>query len=274
MQQIIVTVDASDAAAYGTGALLRAERDGTEFTTVPLVAGRTIIDDRFGLDTSSYRTRYSTAVPTVSGDYSDYSPAQSATRSLITPADFAKRFRNSVPDDAVQSIIDGNEAAINERYGALGVPKVDIRLGERNGRFEYLSPRAGSVSLVRELYTDFLANQYVVLDGPTGIWPNVDYTKSDWMLHSDGYVLERLLTGTHPADHWEQRVEITYLPIDNTPQRIGCLVELCKLDIGHRPGSNMIRVGLRTEQFDHTRSYDEEREDILASLLPRLPFLA
>jgi hypothetical protein len=188
---------------------------------------------------------------------------------LITPSDLAERFPNSIPEDAVIKLIAANQAAIEERYGPLDVPKVTVRVGDRNGRFTFLTPRARSVSLVRELYTDFLANQYVILDGPLGDWPAVDYTRSDWMLHDDGYVLERLLTGGHPADHWEQRIEITYLPIDDSPQRTECLIQLCNLDISHRPGLNMLRVGLHTEQYDHTRSYDEQREDILAMLLPR-----
>lgn len=193
---------------------------------------------------------------------------------LLDVADFREHVKTSLPDDAVQRLLDGNQAAIEERYGDLVTPRVDIRLGERNGRFLYLSPRAKSVSLVRELYTDFLANQYVVLDGPTGSWPTVDYTLSDWMLHDDGYVLERLLTGTHPADHWEQRVEVTYLPVDTTSQRILCLLKLCQLDIDYSPALQQYRVGLVQRTFNHNFDYDTQREAILAMLAPRVPLFA
>ena len=193
---------------------------------------------------------------------------------LITPADFKKRFANSIPDDAMATLIAANQAAIEERYGSVDVAKTTVRIGERNNRFMYLTPRARSVSLVRELYTDFLANQYVSLDGPIGTWPAVDYTRADWMLHDEGYVLERLLTGSHPADHWEQRIEITYLPVDDTPQRIECLIQLCDLSVTHKPGLNMLRVGLHTEQYDHARSFSDQREDILAMLAPRTGLFA
>lgn len=193
---------------------------------------------------------------------------------LLDVAGLRSHITTSLGDAALQALLDGNQAAIEERYGDLVTPRVDVRLGERNGRFLYLSPRAKSVSLVRELYTDFLANQYVVLDGPTGTWPTVDYTRSDWMLHDDGYVLERLLTGTHPADHWEQRIEVTYLPIDNTSQRVLCLVALCKLDINFAPALQAFRVGLVQRVYDHNFDYDTQREAILAMLAPRLPVFA
>lgn len=193
---------------------------------------------------------------------------------LLTVAQFREHVKTSLVDTAVQRLLSGNQDAIEERYGDLTTPRVDVRLGERNGRMLWLSPRAASVSLVRELYTDFLANQYVLLDGPTGTWPNVNYTVSDWMLHDDGSVLERLLTGTHPADHWEQRVEITYLPIDNTNQRALCLIELCRLDIKYQPGLQMSVVGLARTQYNHTLDYDALRESILAMLAPRTPIFA
>lgn len=206
---------------------------------------------------------------------------------LLSVAQFREHVKTAIPDAAVERLLTGNQDAIEERYGDLTTPRVLVRLGDRNGRFLYLSPRAASVSLVRELFTDFLANQYVVLDGPIGfpdpetgqpralVWPfDVDYSRSDWMLHDDGLVIERLLTGTHPADHWEQRVEITYLPIDNTSQRILCLLELCRLDIKYQPGLQLEVVGLARTMYNHTLDYDRLREAILAMLAPRTPIFA
>jgi hypothetical protein len=193
---------------------------------------------------------------------------------LLSVAQFREHVKTAIPDAAVERLLTGNQDAIEERYGDLTTPRVLVRLGDRNGRFLYLSPRAASVSLVRELYTDFLANQYVVLDGPSGTWPAVDYTRSDWMLHDDGAILERMLIGTHPADHWEQRVEITYLPIDNTTQRILCLLELCRLDIKYQPGLQLEVVGLARTMYNHTLDYDRLREAILAMLAPRTPIFA
>ena len=128
MLQIFVTVDASDVAAYGVGGLLRAERGPAwvEFTTIPLVAGQTIIADEDGVDASTYRTRYSTAVPTVAGDYSDYSAARSvtSTRPWCSLDDFKTRMAGSsayVPgtyDSAVSGvIIPGVSARLNREIG-------------------------------------------------------------------------------------------------------------------------------------------------------------
>lgn len=193
---------------------------------------------------------------------------------LLTVDQFREHVKSALPDTAVQRLLTGNQDAIEERYGDIDTPRVDVRIGERQGRFLYLSPRARSVSQVRELYTDFLANQYVLLDGPTGSWPAVDYTVSDWMLHDDGGVLERLLTGTHPADHWEQRIEVTWLPVDNTSQRVICLIELCRLDIKFQPGLQAQRIGLTQTIYNHNEDYNAQREAILSMLAPRSPIFA
>ena len=84
MQKLTINVDEPDdlLSGYGAGALLRVERDTTaaftapvEVTTIALVATTRQYEywDVNGASGDYYRTRYSTATPSVSTDYSDYS---------------------------------------------------------------------------------------------------------------------------------------------------------------------------------------------------------
>ena len=90
--RLIFTVEDPDAqlVGYGAGALMRYERGTTsagpwtEAGTVPLAADTTSYErwDDGGVPTSWYRSRFSRAVPTEAGHYSDYSAA-------LTVADLA-----------------------------------------------------------------------------------------------------------------------------------------------------------------------------------------
>lgn len=173
---------------------------------------------------------------------------------LLSPTDLREHVTTGAPDSALQRLIESNQAAIEDRYGPVGSRTV-VRIGARFGRYLYLTPSAQSISDIRELYTDFLADQYVILSA------------NDYQMLGGGSIVERLLTGDHPADHWETRVQITYLPLEATGRyRVG-LIHLCALDLNTKPGLAAFRVGAHQEMFNAKgHSYASEREDILASM--------
>ncbi len=257
MQRVIATVDASDVAAYGAGALLRVERGPTwvEFATVTLVAGETIVLDNIGTDASTYRTRYSTAAPAVAGDYSDYSPtkAAAAVGGLLTVAQFREHVTTTLSDSALQTLLDASEAAIVAAVGATGEVT------------EYLSAHAfygdalHRITVARQIGTIASVTEYsgsvaTVLDA-------TDYRAS-------GYVLSRLPHGTHSQWAWSHRVAVVYTPADDTSERERVQLELVKLDLNAQPGlaAQSVEGFGETYNSNSVMNYEIERALILATL--------
>lgn len=172
--------------------------------------------------------------------------------SLITPAQLRAFMPTTLDDPSLQLIIDGNESYMATRL-PIGARTI-LRFDQRPSLMLYLDPPALSVALIRERYQDYVNLTYIDLD------------TTDYLIHDSGRRIERLLTGTHPADSWSERVEITYTPADDSPLRKLALVGLCKLDIKHNPGVQAFHIGQHQEVFAKV-DYIDEKESILSELL-------
>jgi hypothetical protein len=220
MLQITVTVETADAAAYGAGGLLRAERGPTwtEFTTVPLVAGQTVIRDNGGTDASTYRTRYSTASPTVAGDYSDYSAVEAAPSSHTSIAEVRALVRSRLSDGDLQDLIDREEAWLVGKIGALS--------GERTDTF-----RPGTTNT--PLYLSRLTDSVSVTDnGAVVAAADLLFTPSTGCL--------RRVTGVYPWPYpapetwfpsWQGAVAVTWTPTDGAAVT-AAVIELVRGTVG------------------------------------------
>lgn len=141
MQKLILDVDDPDDLldGYGTGALIRVERDtsesmatSAEITTIPIVVGQLEYEywDQTGTPADYYRVRYSKASPLLDTDYSDYSPVFQAT----TPAQYTDLFKvksqAKIEDDTDDAfLIDAIDAADawmrGEMHGIFIGPSTD-----------------------------------------------------------------------------------------------------------------------------------------------------
>jgi len=87
---------------------------------------------------------------------------------------------------------------------------------------------------------------------------------NDWKLWGDKQI-ERLSTGTNPADGWCGRVEVSYTPADLN-RRNRALVQLVQLALDYRPGGKSESIG------DHSRTQadvDSERARIINGVRSR-----
>lgn len=117
-----------------------------------------------------------------------------------------------------------------------------------------------------------------VIENENGTPVTLDAT--DYAVSGNGQGLRRLTTGTHPAlsrytPHrgrlpiWLGSVAVTYVRRADPDQRIRVAVALVQLDLNHHPGMASEQIGTWTEQYANRaiKPYDEDREDILRSLI-------
>lgn len=181
--------------------------------------------------------------------------------SLITPAEL-KAFQPTGKSDATcQQIIDGNEAYMNLVYPTTA--RTVVRVDSRPNLFIWLDPPADPAvtATVRERYSDYISQSYV------------DLATNDWQFLDGGRRMERLLSGTNPADTWGMRTEITYTPLANLAIRKLALLKLCQVDIQHSPGIASFTVGKHSETSSKV-DYADEKDNILSTLLGSIETLA
>lgn len=176
-----------------------------------------------------------------------------STGVLLTPTQFREHITTALPDPALQRLIDANTMAISQRAGAVG--SLALVLYPRQSSMLFFDRPIGSIVSLVEFFND-----------PVGI-SGVTLDSTDYRIQSGGLILERWGYGTHPADWWSHRVEITYVTVDDTAERRRVLVKLVELDLNRQPGLSGQRIGDYMEQ-SRNEPYNDEREAILASLVP------
>lgn len=249
-----------NAAAYGTGAIIAIESSATgggvgfsEIATVAILAGQ---KDYIYYDTTAptgrwYRTRYSNSGRTNQSGYT--AEKQAPTASILTVAQFREHIATDLVDDAVQRLLDANTQAIVRRFGPTDT--VTMTRYPRQNTILFFDRPIQAITSITEFFPD-----------PVGI-SGVAVDPTDYRLRDGGTTLERWGYGTHPADWWSSRVDIVYVPVDDSAERVRVLIKLCELDLNRHPGISQVRIGEYSEQ-SRNEPYDDEREAILASLTP------
>lgn len=166
---------------------------------------------------------------------------------LITPAVLREHLETDLVDDALERVIDSEEAEIVSRYGAH-VTQVDALRGR--GPHVYLTRPAASITTVTEQAQTSTTVTTLASD---------DYRK--WPTSNTRY-LERVTNGTNPSALWEDIVTVTYVPQDETAERTRVLIDLCKLAIAYQ-GYDSQRMG---DYQESVKNYPEMREALLAQL--------
>lgn len=178
---------------------------------------------------------------------------------ILDPAKFREHQATTLPDTALQRLIDAALGAITTRYGPLTAFTERRRGG---GVLLFLSRPAASITTVTERYGDPLGMTDVVLDA------------TDYTLLPDGQTLRREWTGTHRADRWTDDVIIALVPADTTAERVRVAIGLVKLDLSHNPGLTAEKVGdwEATYADNSAMNYGLEREALLESMNSGLGF--
>jgi hypothetical protein len=255
------TIDLLDAEAYGAGALLRwewcATVDGVpvayaEGGTEALVAGVSLYDiwHSAGAIGTWYKTRVSDSGGTSFSAYS--APFQTAEHGLYLSLDQCRAFPGmpTVAELSDESLLILLDAAAQAIVGYAGPAGETTERHHVNGDLILLSRPALSVS--------------AVLEDMRGAATTL--AADDYELSSSGQTLYRLSDGTNPGYYWRGRVDVTYLPFDDTAERQRVQRELVMLDIAHQPGLASQSIGTWSESYSASGSSAAARADILASL--------
>lgn len=177
---------------------------------------------------------------------------------ILVPAELREHIQTSLPDTALQRLIDGAALDIVSQCGPLGVVE-DRRRG--GGILLFLSRPAASITSVIERYGDPLGLTDITLD------------TTDFTLLPDNRTLRREWIGTHRVDRWADDVIVTYSRLDDTSDRQRALINLVKLEIAYQPGLTAQSIGTWMEQYRNV-NYVDERAQIFASLNSTVPWFA
>lgn len=189
----------------------------------------------------------------LAADATLYAVWNSAT-SLITPAELREHVSSTLPDAALQRIIDAEEAEIVSRFGDTAAEQVEEFEDECPGSLLSPKRRILSVSSVVEKWPQTFI----------GGFSSTTLDSSDYEIVPGGKQIRRLATGPHPLERWGSRVVLTYIPVAETAKRVLALVNLCKLSLAFN-GLDSESVGggeYRMDQGD----YNRKREEILAAI--------
>lgn len=180
--------------------------------------------------------------------------------SLITPAVYREHDPGvSLGDDALQRIIDANEAYLVRNLGPhsrVGSPVVEVH-------------RGGTPSLQPAQIVGAVSSVEVTSDGRT--WSLL--AADDYLLLDDGRTLARLTGGTNSASLWGPLVRLTYVPLHNLEERILGLLEMVGMDVaaGVQQGGIVSRtMGSWSESYGSGEgSRDAAKAKVLRRLAPR-----
>jgi hypothetical protein len=169
------------------------------------------------------------------------------TATLMTVSQIREHLETDLTDEALQRILNAEEAEIVQRYGAHATA---TETWQGNGEWLILERTPSTITSVTE--TDY----------------NVSTTlaTNDYRIWSQGK-LERLSSGTNVRSYWGSVVTVVYVPEDATAQRRGVLIKLVTLSAKY--------AGLKSESIgsgDYSMSaldYTAEREALLRSLASR-----
>jgi hypothetical protein len=153
----------------------------------------------------------------------------------------------TLSDAVLQALLDAALSAIDD---AIGPPGERADLVTVDGDLLPLAFRAERITSVVE----------------NARYSPLTLAADDYELSDSRRMLIRLRTGTNPSSCWRGRIRPTYVPVDNTAERIRVAVELVKLAITFSPGLASQSIGTWSEAYQTGVPYSEQRAAILASL--------
>jgi len=166
---------------------------------------------------------------------------------LLTVAQIREHVETDLPDDALQRIIDSEDAEIIRRFGAAATQTETLRGGES---YVFLSRLVSTITSISE-----------EVSGTTTTLATDDYDL--WW----NQALERDDSGTNARSTWGDRVTVVYVPQTTTAQRKLLLSQLCQLAARYN-GVQSESVG-GGDYSATSADYQRERERLFRKLEPR-----
>lgn len=189
-----------------------------------------------------------------------------------TPTDVRARFETDLPDEALQALIDEATSDIESRFGPYRDAEnpITVTIEGRRRRLDLLRP------------LDATEAESIIIVEHHSAWgfseTEQTLTADDYRIWNGGRTLERIRTGTHPRHHWPDRVDVTYVPVDDTLKRDEVAVKLVILGLNYQGvidqqiGDTKTTYGQRSAGQNPGQSplfYNVERDNLLKTLQPR-----
>lgn len=167
----------------------------------------------------------------------------------VTPEVLRDHVTTDLINDALQTLLNAAEDAINARAGATG-DRTEFLYG--GGRFLTLARQATAIGVITETY------------GSTVITLAAD----DYRIWPDGYTLERITGGTNSRWRWHGLVSVTYTPVTDESLRELVQIDLVESILNYSPGLVSERIGEWEERYANGRDWNnaDEWEMILSRL--------
>lgn len=177
------------------------------------------------------------------------------------------RVETDLSDDAVTALIDEAVAEIESRFGPYRDTDNPITVtleGRERRRLDLVRPVDTSETIVVREFHHWSATP-VTLD------------PGDYLVRNGGRTLDRLITGSLRHRYWAHRVDVTYVPVDDTVKRDEVATKLVAIAISYdaaaerKVGDTMTRnIGIGAANTAHAPLiFTEEAEYVLETLRPR-----
>ena len=161
---------------------------------------------------------------------------------LMTLPEVRQNVETDLEDDALQRVMDGVEQDIDQQFGAVASQVDDLEGGLKS---LFATRPISSITTIVETV------------GTT----ETTLAADDYKLRHNSQI-DRLNTGTNSRIRWGDRVEVTYVPVDDTDKRRLVYIRLIELAIKYNALGNE-RVGDYSSQ---SVDFTAEREKILGGL--------
>lgn len=172
------------------------------------------------------------------------------TVAILTVDQLRLHITTALSDAALQRLLDAAEQAIVNYAGSPGDVTELIDGGNRR------------IALTRQAVTITSITE-TPYSGPP-----VTLAADDYRIRAEGYVLERLHTGTNPRSWFHGLVTVIYAASSQDALRELVQIELVKLDVFLDPALRSHSIGDFSETFSADKSPDQLRDEILARLTP------
>lgn len=177
---------------------------------------------------------------------------------ILTVGEFREFVETDLDDASLQVLLDAAEEAI---LAYAGAPDEVTQLVDGGVARLPLARRASAITSVTE----------------TRGTMTTTLAADDYRLRAEGYVLERLRTGTNPRSLWYGLVTLTYAPAADAETRKAVQIDLVKIDLATQAGGGSLRsqtIGDFSESFaSDNRDPAQQRGAALARLNPE-PMMA
>lgn len=176
------------------------------------------------------------------------------TATLLDIDDVQLHVETDLDDDALQRLMDAEEAEIVTRFGSHGAadgtgPTVTRRV-PGGDLFAFLGQRSVSITQVDETI------------GSSSGETTTTLSADDYQSWDDGRSLRRLNDGTNARDLWGKFMDITFVGFDDRDRRKRVLIDLVKLSVQYEAAKSS-KIGDVSVSFT---DYQKERESILSTM--------